>query len=125
MSKDVLEKLLNSFASGDQVDGEGALKQILQTVVSASVPTEVTDIKTIDGFILDGLSCGDKIAKVTGKQKHLYTVTYKGDGVGEGICLTYHDASTIETVAYDYTADGWAYNSTDKSTFQLTSVPAE
>jgi hypothetical protein len=54
-----------------------------------------------------------KAIKVTGKQRHLYNVSYKGEGVGEGICMTYVDASVVETVSYDYTADGWAYNSTD------------
>jgi hypothetical protein len=53
------------------------------------------------------------VVKITGTQKHGYTVSYKGEGVGEGICMTYTDASLIETVSYDFTADGWNYNSTD------------
>jgi hypothetical protein len=28
--------------------------------------------------------------------------------------MTYTDASLIETVSYDFTANGWVYNSTDK-----------
>ena len=78
---------------------------------------EVTDITAIPGEILSALSCGDAIIKVTGKQKHMYRVSYKGEGVGEGICLTYVDYSTVETVSYDFTADGWVYNSTDKRDF--------
>ena len=37
----------------------------------------------------------------------------KGEGVGEGICLTYVAAGLVETVSYDFTDDGWVYNSTD------------
>ena len=119
MSKAEINELLAKFASGNVVDGEGMLKEILQTIVGSSVPTEVTNITTIDGKVLDSLQVGDKIAKVTGKQKHLYVVSYKGEGVGEGICLTYCAAGLIETVSYDFTADGWVYNSTDKCTIQI------
>lgn len=83
-------------------------------MVNGAVPVEVTDITAIDGKTLDSLQVGDKIVKVTNKQGHLYQVSYKGAGVGEGICLTYTDASVIETVSYDYTDEGWVYNSTDK-----------
>lgn len=117
MSKEQIVELLSKFATGNQVDGEGALKDILTKLTSSSIPTEVADITTIDGEILDNLQCGDKIVKVTGKQKHLYVVSYKGEGEGEGICLTYTDATGTETVSYDYTADGWVYNSTDKGQF--------
>ena len=39
---------------------------------------EVTDITAIPAKVLDSLKCGDKIAKITGNQKHLYSVSYKG-----------------------------------------------
>jgi len=81
---------------------------------------EVLNIAEIPGSVLDSLECGDQVVKVTGVQKHLYTVSYKGAGVGEGICLTYADASTVETVSYDRGASGWSYNSTDKG-----AIPAE
>ena len=119
MSKEQIEELLKKFATGNEIDGEGMLKEILVAVVGSSVPTEVTNINAIDPEVLDALQVGDKIAKITGKQKHLYVVTYKGEGVGEGICLTYCAAGLIETVSYDYTADGWVYNSTDKCTIQV------
>ncbi len=80
---------------------------------------EVTDITAIPSSLLNSLKCGDSVVKITGKQKHLYNVSYKGDGVGEGICLTYVDAGLVETVSYDYTANGWVYNSTDKSTLEV------
>lgn len=85
-----------------------------------SIP-EVTNITAIPASLLDKLKCGDRVAKVTGKQRHLYNVSYKGEGVGEGICLTYVDAGLIETVSYDFTATGWVYNSTDKSTIEVDS----
>ena len=116
MSKEELLTLIDTHikGQGNQVDSGGALATILKELVGGSKAVEVTDITGIDGAVLDSLNVGDKVAKVTGKQKHLYQVSYKGEGVGEGICLTYVDASVIETVSYDYTNDGWAYNSTDK-----------
>ena len=80
---------------------------------------EVTDITALTGAQLDSLYVGDVVIKVTGKQKHLYRISYKGEGVGEGICLTYVAAGLIETVSYDLTVDGWVYNSTDKCTINV------
>ena len=97
---------------GSAVDMGGALAPLLR----AAIGVVVEDITAIPGDVLDALVCGGKVIKMTGKQCHLYNVSYKGEGVGEGLCLTYVDASTVETVSYDYTADGWAYNSTDKTT---------
>lgn len=77
---------------------------------------ETSNILELDGSVLDALRCGDQVLKLTGNQRHLYTVTYKGEGVGEGICLTYFAAGLIETVSYDRTESGWVYNSTDKCT---------
>ena len=92
------------------------LVSILQAIVgSASTKAEVTDITAIDGAVLDSMNCGDVVVKITGKQKHSYQVSYKGEGAGEGLCLTYVDASVVETVSYDRTESGWAYNSTDKT----------
>lgn len=130
MKAEKLQYLLNNFASGDQVDGSGALKELLEEIVNQGIAVEVTNIEAIDGSILDVLQCGSKVAKITGKQKHLYTVTYKGEGVGEGICMTYCDASSTETVSYDLTENGWVYNSTDRgaitvSSTKKASAPAE
>lgn len=116
MTKEKILELIGThiIGQGDQVDCGGALAEVLIELVNGAVPVEVTDITAIDGKILDSLQVGDKIVKVTNNQGHLYQVSYKGAGVGEGICLTYIDASVIETVSYDYTDEGWAYNSTDK-----------
>ena len=78
-----------------------------------------TNITSIDGAVLDSLKCGDQVAKITGNQQHLYTVSYKGEGSGEGICLTYVAAGLIETVSYDRTDSGWVYNSTDMCTISV------
>jgi len=74
---------------------------------------EVSNITNISGSVLDELKPGDLVIKITGNAKHAYEVSYKGEGAGQGICLTYCDASTVETVSYDRDGSGWAYNSTD------------
>ena len=115
MTKEEMVALINTAikGQGSAVDSGSALGKILLELVDGAKAVEVENITDIDGAILDSLNCGDKVVKVTGKQKHAYIVSYKGEGVGEGICMTYTDAGHIETVSYDFTADGWAYNSTD------------
>lgn len=78
----------------------------------------VTDMTAIPDEILDALMPGDHIIKQAGKQQHAYTVTYKGEGYGEGICISYCVAGYGETVAYDRKeTGGWQYNSTDVKTY--------
>lgn len=96
------------------------LKQIhdaIKAIADGPAPLEVTNIAALTDEQLDALQCGDKVIKITGVQKHLYLVTYKGEGVGEGLVLTYTDCGYSEAVAYDHTESGWAYNSTDSKTF--------
>lgn len=99
---------------GSAVDAGGALPVILSELAKAAAPIEVTDITALTGEQLDALEVGSKVAKKTGTAKHLYVVSYKNAENG-GLCLTYTDASTVETVSYDHTESGWAYNSTDKT----------
>lgn len=111
------EQILASIATnltgqGNQVDIGGALADILNEIVNRAVPMEVTDITALTGDQLDVLEPGSVVIKKTGTASHLYTVTYK-DAANGGLCLTYVDASTVETVSYDNTDDGWVYNSTD------------
>lgn len=115
MTKEELLQVINEKIEGqyNQLDLSNVVPAILRDLVGAAIGVEVEDITDIDGAVLDALSCGDKVIKVTGKQKHAYIVSYKG----EGICLTYADAAGTETVSYDYTESGWAYNSTDKGQF--------
>lgn len=108
------DAILNKIAGqGNQVDAGGVLAEILLGMT----PIEVTDITALTGDQLDALNCGDKVVKVTGKQRHLYLVSYKGEGVGEGICLSYNAAGYGETVSYDLKETGWEYNSTDVKTY--------
>ena len=99
---------------GNQVDIGGVLAAILSDLAAAAAPIEVADITGLTDEQLDGLDVGAKVAKKTGTAKHLYVVSYK-DAENGGLCLTYTDASTVETVSYDHTESGWAYNSTDKT----------
>lgn len=111
----VLAEIASKIAGqGSQVDAGGALGAVLTAIAKAAIPEEVTDITALTAAQLDGLNVGDKVAKVTGSDKHIYVVSYKAE-TGGGLCLTYTDASTVETVSYDRTDDGWAYNSTDKT----------
>lgn len=116
MKKDELLALINAkiAGQGSAIDIGGAMPIILSALAEAAAPIEVEDITALTKAQLDDLVVGARVVKITGAKKHLYTVTYKGDGLGEGICLTYIDALNSETVSYDRTADGWAYNSTDK-----------
>lgn len=74
---------------------------------------ECDDITQLTDGQIDLLRCGDYLVKRTGKQRHAYKVSYKEDK--QGMCLTYTDASTVETVSYDFTDGHWVYNSTDKA----------
>ena len=97
---------------GSAIDAGGALPTILTELLNGAVASEVEDITGLTDELLDSLEVGDKVAKKTGTAKHLYTVTYK-DAENGGLCLTYADAANVETVSYDHTESGWAYNSTD------------
>lgn len=108
---DIVEQKI--AGQGTAVDVGGALAPVLKALVGI----EVEDITAMTAEQLDALECGDKVIKVTGKQRHLYLVSYKGEGAGEGICLSYNAAGYGETVSYDRTESGWAYNSTDIKTY--------
>lgn len=115
MTQSELVALINAkiAGQGSAVDVGDALPAILSALAVAAAPIEVDDITALTGAQLDALEIGAKVAKKTGTAKHLYVVSYK-DAENGGLCLTYTDASTVETVSYDHTESGWAYNSTDK-----------
>ena len=75
---------------------------------------KVDDVKNIDGEILSQLKCGDVVIKEDATGEHAYVVTFKSES---GICLTYTDASVVETQSYDLVDDEWVYNSEDKTEF--------
>ena len=74
---------------------------------------EVENITSISSATIEKLKAGDVVVKKTGNQRHSYRVSYKENG--QGICLTYSDASVVETVSYDKVGSEWVYNSTDIS----------
>ncbi len=116
MNQQQILALINAkiAGQGNQIDSGGALAEILAAIAGAAAPIEVADITALTDEQLDALNVGDKVAKKTGTAQHLYVVSYK-DAENGGLCLTYTDASTVETVSYDHTESGWAYNSTDKT----------
>lgn len=78
---------------------------------SISNSIEVSNITTLTDDEINFLKPGYEVIKKTGNQRHTYLVSYKENG--QGICLTYTDASVVETVSYDYSGGHWVYNSTD------------
>lgn len=119
-----LAKIFEVLGGGDRALGEINktdivywLEQIYEALGGKDKPQSVTDVTGLTDAQLDALKVGDAVAKVTGKQKHLYLVTYKGEGEGEGIVLTYNACGYGEAVAYDRTDSGWQYNSTDVKTY--------
>lgn len=116
MNKEQILSLINEkiAGQGNQIDLGGALGAILSALAGSAMPLEVADITALTDDQLDALAVGDKVAKKTGTAQHLYVVTYK-DAENGGLCLTYADAANVETVSYDHSESGWAYNSTDKT----------
>lgn len=80
-------------------------------VCNALYEVDNDEIESLPQELLEALDCGDVIIKRTGSQKHLYRVSYKE--YGKGICITYSDASCIETISYDCVDGVWTFNSKD------------
>lgn len=74
----------------------------------------ITDMTKLTDDQCNALECGDVVLKKTGNQYHSYRVSYKEKNTG--LCLTYVDATNVETISYDYTGGHWVYNSTDHTT---------
>ena len=102
--KDLGQKLTGKRPEGKEIN------DVLANI-TANYNIEVTDITKLTSDQCEALQCGGVVIKKTGNQKHRYVVSYKEDHVG--MCLTYTDASVVETVSYDYTNKNWVYNSTD------------
>ena len=73
---------------------------------------ECENIKALSNSQIDLLRCGDYLVKKDASGEHAYKVTFKSD---TGMCLTYHDASVVETQSYDKVGGNWVYNSEDKT----------
>ena len=113
MNKEEIIKAVNNFRGANREFSQ-EMGPIVESILALVTPVAVADITDLTDEQLDALNVGDKVAKKTGTAEHLYTVTYK-DAENGGLCLTYMDASVVETVSYDHTESGWAYNSTDKT----------
>lgn len=72
----------------------------------------VTDIKNIPSATIKKLQCGDIVLKKDSSGYHAYIVSFRN---ATGICLTYTDASCVETQSYDKVGNNWVYNSEDKT----------
>ena len=113
MNKQEIIKAVNNFRGANREFSQ-EMGPIIESILALVTPVSAADITDLTDEQLDALNVGDKVAKKTGTAEHLYTVTYK-DAENGGLCLTYMDASVVETVSYDHTESGWAYNSTDKT----------
>ena len=80
---------------------------------------ECEDVKALSNTQIDLLRCGDYLVKKDASGEHAYKVTFKSD---TGMCITYHDASVIETQSYDKVDGNWVYNSEDKTDNLLENV---
>ncbi len=72
---------------------------------------KVNNMTTLTDEQCASLKCGDIVIKRDASGDHSYRVSFRKDNVG--LCMTYVDASCVETVSYDYTEGHWVYNSTD------------
>ena len=106
-----LKQLLNLIDS----EGVEAVKRAIESGEISNVLFEDNDVKALTDDQCEMLKVGDIVAKKTDNQYHCYIVTYKE--ANQGLCLSYFDASCIETQSYDYTDGHWVYNSEDKTTF--------
>ena len=113
MNREEIIKAVNNFRGANREFSQ-EMGPIIESLLALVTPVQATDITALTAEQLDALQPGDVVAKKTGNQYHTYMVSYKGEGSGEGICLTYTAAGLIETDSYDRTDTGWAYNSTDK-----------
>lgn len=93
---------------GRRMVPEYLIKKLENGPVKLTTSGSIKDLTTKE---INELKAGDIVLKTTGNQKHAYIVSYKEEG--QGICLTYTDASCVETVSFDYTDGEWVYNSTD------------
>lgn len=103
-------KYILSLLNKRKLEVSAAQAEIIE---AGSVSVETENITGLTTTQLNALKPGDKVLKKTGNMVHTYTVSYKEEG--QGICLTYVDASLAETVSYDYVEGEWVYNSTDST----------
>ena len=112
---EILDNFAEDYAgggSGETYTAGNGIGITDENVINADIKVlETSNITGLTTEQCESLNVGDIVVKLTSNQKHTYTVSYKEAGVG--MCLTYVDASVIETVSYDCIEDNWVYNSTD------------
>ena len=97
------------------VDEELSINEFRQIVKNADFKKVIIEnITELSDDVCNALKCGDVLLKEDNTGYHAYIVSYKKDNTG--MCITYADASVVETVSYDYIESHWVYNSTDKGT---------
>lgn len=100
--------------TADIADGtltKAKLAQALQNQIDGAAQiVEVNNIKALTNAQCEALRAGDFVIKVDGTGKHSYRVSFKN---ATGMCLTYSDCESIETVAYDLVDENWTWQSTD------------
>lgn len=107
------EDLKRFYPDNETITEPGDFVRVNAKGSISGVPKKITttDIKALTKDQINSIDCGDVVIKNENGNKHTYIVTYKEDEVG--ICLSYMDATIIETVSYDYDDGNWVYNSTD------------
>lgn len=97
-------------------EGEKLMEVLSRFALKDNTPTVITvaNIQALTGEQLDALRNGDMVIKVTGNQKHTYTVTYK-DAVKGELLLSYVDWQNVEGVYYEKVEGVWTYIQTDNT----------
>lgn len=110
-SEQEIIKMLEGFPEGEKL-----MEVLSRFALKANTPLviTVTNIQTLTGEQLDALRNGDMVIKVTGNQKHTYTVTYK-DAVKGELLLSYVDWQNVEGVYYEKVEGVWTYIQTDNT----------
>lgn len=102
----------NIVSHGKRMVREDLIKKLLKGEYSVKLK-DITNIQSLTDEQINELKAGDIVLKKTGDQTHAYIVSYKEEG--QGICLTYADATYLETISYDYIECHWVYNSKDST----------
>ena len=103
----ITDKFFNRVIEGPLQVSEDEAKKIAQEGVYL-----VSDVKSLSNEVISQLKAGDIVVKHDNSGNHPYIVSFRGE---TGICLTYTDASCVETQSYDKVGQNWVYNSEDKT----------
>lgn len=113
MAKKIMQAITKENSYGRRMVPEYLIEKLEKAPAKLVASGSIKDLTTDE---INDLQAGDIVVKTTGNQEHTYIVTYKEEG--QGICLTYVDASVVETVSFDYVDGEWVYNSTDVTSLE-------